>query len=116
MVNVPFLRPRPYVPPPLTQAPPPPSLLPSAVIGDLMNYLNRVKEISKRILRDPKIKEIQERDQEVYDKVNDIMFKLKRVTFTSKTEENLVGTDKSALYYKMVEQVMENMAILQMGG
>ena len=65
MANVlPFLTPTSYVPPPLTQTPQ--AQPPSAVIGDLLNYLENVKEISKRILRDPKIKELQEGVKEEY--------------------------------------------------
>ena len=67
MANVlPFLTPTSYTHTntPLTQTPQ--AQPPSAVIGDLLNYLENVKEISKRILRDPKIKELQERVKEEY--------------------------------------------------
>ena len=47
-------------------------------------------------------------------KVNGVE-KMKEMSFTSKTEENLVGTDKSALYYKMVEQVMKKYGYLAEG-
>ena len=86
MVNVPFLTPRPYVPPTITQTPQASSF--SVVIGDLINYLDNVNEIPKRI--SPRLKELKKKIDDIY---KQLKYKIRMVKSSLKGFSKLYSTD-----------------------